>query len=94
MKSDEPFSRIFLHLIYMIYLDAKYFPVVYLSICYEKIALKTTLTSAGHFFAKKLNFCPPNIIWNSSALKYQCLKLSSKFLVHAFCILDLRRDEK
>ena len=62
MKSDEPFSRIFLHLIYMIYLDAKYFPVVYLSICYEKIAVKTTLTSAGHFFAKKLNFCPPNII--------------------------------
>ena len=60
MKSDELVSRIFLHLIYMIYFDTKY--LVYLSICYEKIAVKTTLTSAGHFFAKKLDFCPSNII--------------------------------
>ena len=31
---------------------------------YEKLPVKTTLTTMGHFFAKKLNFCPSDIIWN------------------------------
>ena len=41
--------------------DVKYFSVVCLSICYEKLAVKTRLTRVGHSFAKKLNFCPPEI---------------------------------
>ena len=49
-------------IIYMIYLDVKYFSVVCLSICYEKLAVKTRLTRVGHSFAKKLSFCPPDII--------------------------------
>ena len=72
MKSGAPFSRI--DIMYMIYLDVKYFSVVCLSIYYEKLAVKTTLTTMGHFFAKKLNFCPSDIICNSIALEYHCLK--------------------
>ena len=72
MKSGAPFFRI--DIMYMIYLDVKYFSVVCLSIYYEKLAVKTTLTTMGHFFAKKLNYCPSDIICNSIALKYQCLK--------------------
>ena len=55
MKSVAPFFRI--DIMYMIYLDVKYFSVVFLSIYYEKLAVKTTLTAIGHFFAKKLNYC-------------------------------------
>ena len=46
----------------MIYLDVRYFSVVCLSIYYEKRAVKTTLKTMGHFFAKKLNFCPSETI--------------------------------
>ena len=46
----------------MIYLDAKYFSVVCLRIYYEKRAIKTALTTMGHFFGKKVIFCPSNII--------------------------------
>ena len=72
MKSGAPFFRI--DVMFMIYLDVKYFSVVCLSICYEKLALKTTLITMGRFFAKKLNYCPSDIIYNSIALKCQCLK--------------------
>ena len=72
MKSGAPFFRI--DLMFMIYLDVKYFSVVCLSICYEKLALKTALITMGHFFAKRLNYCPSDIIYNSIALKCQCLK--------------------
>ena len=41
---------------------------------YEKLTVKTTLTTTGHFFAKNLNYCPSDIICNSIALKCQCLK--------------------
>ena len=61
-------------IMYMICLDVKYFSVVCLSIYQEKLAVKTTLTTMGHFFAKKLNYCPSDIIFNSVGLKYQCLK--------------------
>ena len=60
MKSEEPFSRI--DIMHMIYLDVKYFLVVCLSIYYEKLAVKTALTTMGHFFVKKLNYCPSDII--------------------------------
>ena len=62
MKSGAPFFGIDIK--YMIYLDVKYFLVVYLSIYYEKLAVKTTLTTMGHFFGKKLNYCPSDIICN------------------------------
>ena len=84
MKSGAPFLSI--DIIYMIYLDVKYFSVVYLSIYYEKLAVKTVLTTMGHFFAKKLNYCPSDMICNSVALKCQCLKHTSEFLIHVFCI--------
>ena len=45
-KSGVPFFRI--DIMYIIYLDMKYFSVVYLSIYYEKLAVKTTLTTMGH----------------------------------------------
>ena len=77
MKSGAPFFRV--DIIYMIYYDVKYFSVVYLSIIYEKLAVKTTLTTMRYFFAKKLNFCPSDITWNSIALKCKCLKHISKF---------------
>ena len=70
----------------MIYLDLKYFLVVCISVYYEKLAVKTTLRTMRHFFAKKLNDCPSNIISNSIALKCQCLKGTSNFLIHVFCI--------
>ena len=60
MKSGAPFFRI--DKIYMIYFDVRYFSVVFLSIYYEKLAVKTTLTTMGHFFTKKLNFCPSDTI--------------------------------
>ena len=41
MKSGAPFFRI--DIIYMIYLDVKYFSVVFLSIYHEKPTGKTTL---------------------------------------------------
>ena len=58
----------------MIYLDVKYISFVCLSIYYDKLAVKATLTTMGHFFAKKLNYCLSDIICNSVALKCQCLK--------------------
>ena len=72
MKSGAPFFLI--DIIYMIYIDVRYFSVVCLSIYYEKLAVKTKLTTIRHFFAKKLNCCPSDIICNSIALKCQCLK--------------------
>ena len=60
MKSDAIYFCI--DIIYMIYLNVKDFSVVCLSICYEKLAVKTVLTSVGYFFVKKLNFCPSDII--------------------------------
>ena len=71
MKSKVPFFRI--DMVYMTYLDVKYFSVVFLSIYLEKLAVKTTLTTMRNFFAKKLNYCPSDIICNSIALK--CLSL-------------------
>ena len=62
MKSGAAFFRI--DIMYMIYLDVKYFSVVCLSIYYEKLAVKTTLTTMGHFFVKKLNYCLSDIICN------------------------------
>ena len=49
MNSGAPFFRI--DIIYMIYLDVKHFSVVCLSICYEKLAIKTALKTMGHLFA-------------------------------------------
>ena len=72
MKSGAPFFHI--DIMYMIYLDVKYFSVVSLSIYYKKLAVKTTVKMMGHFFAKKLNYCPSDRICNSIALKCQCLK--------------------
>ena len=72
MKSGAPFFRI--DMINTIYLDVKYFSVVCLSIYYEKLAVKTKHTTMGHFFAKKLNYCSLDIIYNLIALKCQCLK--------------------
>ena len=51
MKSDAPFFRI--DIIFIIYLDVKYFSVVCPSICYEKLNVKTMLRRVGNFFAKK-----------------------------------------
>ena len=60
MKSDAPFFRI--DIIYMTCLYGKFFSVVCVSICYEKVAVKTTTTRVGYCFTKKLNFCPSDII--------------------------------
>ena len=60
MKSNAPFFRI--DIIYMTCLYGNFFSVVCVSICYEKLAVKTTLTRVGYFFAKNLNFCPSDII--------------------------------
>ena len=49
MKSGAPFFRI--DIMYMIYLDVKYFSVVCLSIYYEKLPVKTALTTTEHLFA-------------------------------------------
>ena len=49
MNSGAPFFRI--DIIYMIYLDVKHFSVVCLSICYEKLAIKTAFKTIGHLFA-------------------------------------------
>ena len=84
MKSGAPFFCI--DIIDMIYLVVKFFSVVCPSIYYEKRAIKTILTSMGHFFAKKLIFCPSDIIWKSFALKCQCLKKTSKFSIHVFSL--------
>ena len=70
--SGAPFFGI--DIMYMIYLDVKYFSIVCLSIYYEKPTVKTMLTTMGHFFEKKLDYCPSNISCNSNVLKYQCLK--------------------
>ena len=72
MKSEAPVFSI--GIMCMTDLDVKYFSVVCLSIYYEKPAVKTTLTTIVHFFAKNLNYCPSDIICNSVALKCQCLK--------------------
>ena len=77
MNSDSPFSCI--DIIYVIYLDVKYLSVVFLSIYYEKPVAKPTLKMMRHFFAKKLHFCPPDITWDSIALKCQCIKHTLKF---------------
>ena len=84
MKSGAPFYRI--DIISMIYLDKTHLSVVNLNIYYEKLAIKAALTTMRHCFAKKLHFCPFNIIWNWIALKYQCLKHTSKFFIHVLCI--------
>ena len=84
IKSGAPFFHIDIN--FMIYLDAKYFSVVCLSMYYKKLAVKTKLITMGHFFAKKLNLCSSDIIWNLLALKCQCLKHTSKFLFHVFRI--------
>ena len=68
MKSGAPLFGI--DTMYMIDLDVKYFSVVCLSIFYEKPAIKTVLATMGYFFAKKLNYCPSDIICDSVALKY------------------------
>ena len=60
MKSGMPFFHI--HIVYMIYLDMEYFSIVCLTNYNEKVAVKTIFTVMGHFFAEKLNFCPPDII--------------------------------
>ena len=52
MNSGAPLSRI--DIMYMIYLDVKFFEK-FVCVYYEKLAVKTTLTTMGHFFAKKLN---------------------------------------
>ena len=58
----------------MTYLDVKYFSVVCHSIYCEKLAVKTTLTKMGYFFANKLSYCPSAMICNSIALKCQYLE--------------------
>ena len=72
VKSGAPFFRS--DIMYMIYLDVKYFSVVCLCVYYEKPAVKTKHTTMGHFFAKKLNYCLFDIIYNSVELKCHCLK--------------------
>ena len=72
MKSGALFFGI--DIIYVIYLDVNYFSVVFLRIYYEKLAVKANHTTIGYFFAKKLNYCPSDINYNSLALKFQCLK--------------------
>ena len=71
MKSGAPFFCI--DIIYMIYLDVKYFSVVCLNIYYKHLAIKTALTAMEHFFGKKLNYCPSDIICNSITLKCHCI---------------------
>ena len=56
-------------MMHLIFLDVKYFPIFCLRNYYEELAVKTTLTTMGHFFAMKLNYCPSDIICNSIALK-------------------------
>ena len=53
----------------LIFLDVKFFPIFCLRIYYKELAVKTALTTMGHFFAMKLNYCPSDIICNSIALK-------------------------
>ena len=65
MKSRAPFSPI--DIMYMIYLDVMDFLVVCLSIYYEKLAVKTTLTTMGQFFTKNLNYWTSDINCNSIA---------------------------
>ena len=72
MKSGAPYFQI--DMMHTIFLDVKYFSVIRLSILYEQLAVKTTLTTMGHFFAKKLHYCQSDIICNSILLKCQCLK--------------------
>ena len=86
MKSGASFLRI--DIICMIFLDVKYFSVVCLSIYSEKHAGKTTLTTMGHFFSKKLNLCPSDITWNSVALKCHCLKHTSKYFSSGFLYMQ------
>ena len=73
---DEIWGSLFfrIDMMCMIFLDVNYFSVLCLSIHYEKLAVKTTLTTIGHFFAMKLNYCPSDIICNSIALKCRSLK--------------------
>ena len=86
MKSGAPFFRI--DVMYMIYLDVKYFSVVCHSTYYEKLAVKTRHTTMGHFFAKKLDYCPSDIICNSIALTSHCLK---HLKVFNSCILYIKQ---
>ena len=72
MKSGAPFFRN--DIMYMIYLDVKYFSVVCFCVYYEKLAVKTKRTTMGYFFAKKLNYCSFDIIYNSVELKCHSLK--------------------
>ena len=71
----KPWAALFcIDMMYMVGLDMKYFSVIWLCIYHEKPAVKTRLTRMEHFFAKNLNYCPCDIIWNSVALKCQCLQ--------------------
>ena len=83
MKSGVPFLSI--DIMCMIYLDVKCFSVVCLSIYCEKPA---TLTTMGHFFEKKINYCPPDIICNSVALKCQCVKHTEKIFNSCFLYIQ------
>ena len=91
MKSGAPFFRI--DIIYMIYLNVNFLSVVCLSIYYEKLTVKTTLTTTmGHFLANKLNYCQSDIICNSIALKCQCLKHFLKHLkIFNSCFLYIQQ---
>ena len=90
MKSGAPFFRI--DIMYMIYLNVNFLSVVCLSIYYEKLTVKTTLTTIGHLFAIKLNYCQSNIICNSIALKCQCLKHFLKHLkIFDSCFLYIQQ---
>ena len=84
MKSGEAFFRI--DIMYLIYLDVKYFLAAGFSMCYQKFAVKTNLTTMGHFFGRKLNYFQSDITFISIALKCQCLKYTSTFSIRVFCI--------
>ena len=72
----------------MFYLDVKYLLVVCLCIYYEKVAVKTTLTTMGHSFEKKLIFFPSDII--QITLKTTVLNTLQNFQFMLFVYPPLR----
>ena len=91
IKSGVPFFRI--DIIYIIYLDVKYFLVVCLSIYHEKRAVKTTLTAIRHFFSKKLKFCPSRHNLKLNYVKMVMLETHFRIFNSYFCIsLSSRRE--
>ena len=90
MKSRAPLLSI--DIMYMIDLDVNYFSVVCLSIYYEKPAVKTKITTMGHFFAKKLNQCPSDIICNS--IKMPLLETHFKHFSLCFFVYHTNPDEE